>query len=77
VKHENGELRFRLSGFITNANYNTKKPTFVLFINHRSVHSSNLKKAIDEGVPGPLRPKFLLAVEEGHRPGQGDGRSDG
>lgn len=38
---------FKAQGWATNANYNIKKTTFLLFINHRCVESSNIRKAIE------------------------------
>lgn len=35
-------------GYTTNANYHVKKTTLLLFINHRSVESSNIRKAIEQ-----------------------------
>ncbi|XXG98504.1 hypothetical protein Hte_004828 [Hypoxylon texense] len=39
---------FKASGWATNANYHIKKTTLLLFINHRSVESSNIKKALEQ-----------------------------
>lgn len=39
---------FRASGWTSNANYHVKKTTILLFINHRSVESSAIKKAIEQ-----------------------------
>lgn len=39
---------FKASGWATNANYNVKKTVFLLFINHRSVESSAIKKSIEQ-----------------------------
>ena len=39
---------FRASGYATNANYSAKRTTLLLFINHRSVESSAMKKAIEQ-----------------------------
>lgn len=39
---------FKAHGWATNANYNIKKTTFLLFINHRCVESSNIRKAIEQ-----------------------------
>lgn len=39
---------FKASGYVTNANYHIKKTTFLLFINHRSVESSSIKKALEQ-----------------------------
>ncbi|XP_055592551.1 DNA mismatch repair protein Mlh1 [Uranotaenia lowii] len=41
-------LQLKVSGFITNVNFSLKKSLFVLFINHRAVESTNLKRAIDQ-----------------------------
>ncbi|KAL8814105.1 MAG: hypothetical protein Q9223_006648 [Gallowayella weberi] len=39
---------FRASGWTTNANYHVKKTTILLFINHRSVESSAIKRAVEQ-----------------------------
>ncbi|MDI1486365.1 MAG: DNA mismatch repair protein Mlh1 [Ramalina farinacea] len=39
---------FKASGWASNANYHVKKTTILLFINHRSVESSAVKKAIEQ-----------------------------
>lgn len=39
---------FSASGWTSNANYHVKKTTILLFINHRSVESSTIKKAIEQ-----------------------------
>ncbi|EGX92713.1 DNA mismatch repair protein Mlh1, putative [Cordyceps militaris CM01] len=39
---------YKASALVTNANYHIKKTTLVLFINHRSVESTNIKKAIEQ-----------------------------
>lgn len=39
---------FKASGYVTNANYHIKKTTFLLFINHRSVESTSIKKALEQ-----------------------------
>ncbi|KAH8880675.1 DNA mismatch repair protein MutL [Thozetella sp. PMI_491] len=39
---------FTAKGLATNANYNVKKTTLLLFINHRCVESSNIRKAIEQ-----------------------------
>ena len=50
VKFEvsNEKWGFKASGWTTNANYHVKKTSILLFINHRSVESSAIKKAIDQ-----------------------------
>lgn len=39
---------FKAEGLATNANYHIKKTTLLLFINHRCVESTNIKKAIEQ-----------------------------
>ena len=39
---------FTASGYTSNANYHVKKTTILLFINHRSVESSAIKKALEQ-----------------------------
>lgn len=39
---------FKAKGHATNANYHIKKTTLLLFINHRCVESTNIKKAIEQ-----------------------------
>lgn len=39
---------FTAEGWATNANYHIKKTTLLLFINHRAVESSNIKKAVEQ-----------------------------
>ncbi|CAG8497082.1 7562_t:CDS:10 [Diversispora eburnea] len=47
---------FKFNGYISNANFNLRKMTFLLFINHRAVESSALKRTI-EGVYETYLPK--------------------
>ncbi|XP_053374339.1 DNA mismatch repair protein Mlh1-like [Mercenaria mercenaria] len=67
VDHTDEKLSYRLHGFVTNANYNVKKGTFLLFINHRLVESSSLKKAIDmvyqAYLPKHTHPFLYLSLE--------------
>jgi DNA mismatch repair protein MLH1 len=49
-------LKFKAKGFMTNVNYNVKKFNFLLFINHRLVESTALKRSI-EMVYGSYLPK--------------------
>ncbi|KAL8765637.1 MAG: hypothetical protein Q9209_007369 [Squamulea sp. 1 TL-2023] len=44
----NQKWGFKASGWTSNANYHVKKTTILLFINHRSVESSAVKKAIEQ-----------------------------
>ncbi|PQE10261.1 hypothetical protein CJF32_00000803 [Rutstroemia sp. NJR-2017a WRK4] len=39
---------FKANGWTTNANYHVKRTTLLLFINHRSVESTNIRKAIEQ-----------------------------
>lgn len=39
---------FKAEGLATNANYNIKKTTLLLFINHRCVESTNIRKAVEQ-----------------------------
>lgn len=39
---------FKASGLVTNANYHIKKTTLILFINHRCVESTNIKKSVEQ-----------------------------
>ncbi|CAD6582696.1 MAG: DNA mismatch repair protein [Alectoria sarmentosa] len=43
-----GKWGLEASGWTSNANYHVKKTTLLLFINHRSVESSAIKKAIEQ-----------------------------
>ena len=45
---EDDKWGFKVSGWTSNANYSVKKTTILLFINHRSVESSTIKKAIEQ-----------------------------
>ncbi|XP_066483853.1 DNA mismatch repair protein Mlh1 isoform X2 [Tiliqua scincoides] len=47
VDYEDAVLALKVKGYVTNANYSVKKCTFLLFINHRLVESSALRKAIE------------------------------
>ncbi len=56
IEKEDKALKFNLKGYVTKPNYNVKKFTFLLFINHRLVESSALKRSI-ESVYGQYLPK--------------------
>ncbi|XP_040577146.1 DNA mismatch repair protein Mlh1 [Lepeophtheirus salmonis] len=43
---DDSEFQFKAQGFVSNANYNLKKFTMLLFINHRLVDSSAIRKAL-------------------------------
>ncbi|KAK2011515.1 DNA mismatch repair protein MutL [Colletotrichum eremochloae] len=59
--------RFKATGWATNANYNIKKTTFLLFINHRCVESTSIKKALEQlyssFLPKGGRPFIYLSLE--------------
>ncbi|KAJ6134007.1 hypothetical protein N7523_000329 [Penicillium sp. IBT 18751x] len=42
------KLGFRASGLVTNANYHVKKTVILLFINHRAVESTAIKRAVEQ-----------------------------
>ena len=48
VKVSNDKWGFEAEGLVTNANYHIKKTTLLLFINHRSVESTTIKKAVEQ-----------------------------
>ncbi|XP_067650587.1 DNA mismatch repair protein Mlh1-like [Haliotis asinina] len=47
VSNEEKHLAYKMHGFVSNANYSMKKGTLLLFINHRLVDSTSLRKALD------------------------------
>ncbi|GFS07041.1 DNA mismatch repair protein Mlh1 [Elysia marginata] len=47
VNHEDKSLGFAMKALVTNANYSVKKSIFLLFINHRLVDSTSLRKALE------------------------------
>ncbi|KAF2488128.1 hypothetical protein BDY17DRAFT_243955 [Neohortaea acidophila] len=63
----NSQYGFKVDGLVSNANYHGKRTTFLLFINHRSVDSSNMKKAIDQTysmfLPKGGKPFTYLSLE--------------
>ncbi|KAL7034711.1 hypothetical protein ACKWTF_008070 [Chironomus riparius] len=61
-------LKFKMEGCISNANYSGKKGQFLLFINHRLVESKNLKKAIFDDLyrtvlPNTVQPFIYMSIE--------------
>ncbi|XP_013404163.1 DNA mismatch repair protein Mlh1 [Lingula anatina] len=67
VHHEDSKLTFKVDGYISNANYSVKKCIFLLFINHRLVDSSALRKAIEAVyvayLPKNMHPFIYLSLE--------------
>ncbi|KAJ3404699.1 DNA mismatch repair protein [Chytriomyces hyalinus] len=47
ISQSNPGLDVELHALVSNANYNMKKMAFLLFINHRLVESTNIKRAVD------------------------------
>ncbi|CAH2059384.1 unnamed protein product, partial [Iphiclides podalirius] len=47
IKLDDTTLKMSLHGYVTNVNYSHKKGTMLLFINHRLVDSSSIRKAVD------------------------------
>ncbi|XP_048367710.1 DNA mismatch repair protein Mlh1 [Sphaerodactylus townsendi] len=64
---EDATLAFKMMGYVTNANYSVKKCTFLLFINHRLVESSALRKAIETVyaayLPKNMHPFLYISLE--------------
>ena len=44
---QDDDYGFKANGWVSNANYHVKRTAFLLFINHRAVESSVIKKAIE------------------------------
>ena len=53
---QDSKLGFRSSGLATNANYHVKKTGLLLFINHRAVESTAIKRAVEQTY-SPFLPK--------------------
>ncbi|PTB45480.1 hypothetical protein M441DRAFT_130772 [Trichoderma asperellum CBS 433.97] len=58
---------FSANGYVTNANYHIKKTTLLLFINHRCVESTTMKKALEQTysvfLPKGGHPFIYLSLE--------------
>ncbi|CAH1258371.1 MLH1 [Branchiostoma lanceolatum] len=67
VKCNDSRLAFSMKGHISNANYSTKKFIFLLFINHRLVDSTALRKALEAVystyLPKNMHPFVYMSVE--------------
>ncbi|CAN9500004.1 unnamed protein product [Ophioblennius macclurei] len=61
------KLAYKMKGYISNANYSVKKCILILFINHRLVESSALKKAVETVyaayLPKNTHPFLYLSLE--------------
>ncbi|ORY04078.1 MutL-like protein 1, colon cancer, nonpolyposis type 2 [Basidiobolus meristosporus CBS 931.73] len=47
LKYKSDNLEFEVDGWVSNANYNAKKMTMLLFINHRAVENISIKRAVE------------------------------
>ncbi|KAF2739070.1 DNA mismatch repair protein mutL [Polyplosphaeria fusca] len=67
LKAENERWGFKCEGWVSNANYNAKRTTLLLFINHRSVEASAIKKALEQTytnfLPKGGHPFLYLSLE--------------
>ncbi|XP_037533890.1 DNA mismatch repair protein Mlh1 [Nematolebias whitei] len=67
VSCEDQKLAFKMKGYVSNANYFMKKCVLVLFINHRLVESSALKKVLETVyaayLPKNTHPFLYLSLE--------------
>ncbi|KAN0081071.1 hypothetical protein V8E54_004275 [Elaphomyces granulatus] len=61
------KLGFHASGLVTNANHHVKRTVVLLFINHRSVESSAIRKAVEQlysnFLPKGGHPFFYISLE--------------
>lgn len=64
---DNRQYGFKATALVSNANYSGKKTNLLLFINHRSVESSSIKKAVDQTyamfLPKGGKPFVYLSLE--------------
>lgn len=63
----NDQYGFKTDALVSNANHSAKRTTFLLFINHRSVESSAIKKAVEQTyaafLPKGGKPFVYLSLE--------------
>ncbi|KAK5117241.1 hypothetical protein LTR62_005858 [Meristemomyces frigidus] len=63
----NEQYGFKADGLVSNANYSGKRTTLLLFINHRSVESSAIKRAVEQTysmfLPKGGKPFVYLSLE--------------
>ncbi|KAK3706917.1 DNA mismatch repair protein Mlh1 [Vermiconidia calcicola] len=63
----NEQYGFKTDGLVSSANHSAKKTTFLLFINHRAVESTAIKKAIEQTystfLPKGGKPFVYLSLE--------------
>ncbi|XP_058035857.1 DNA mismatch repair protein Mlh1 isoform X3 [Ahaetulla prasina] len=64
---EDATLAFKMKGLVTNANYSLKKCIFLLFVNHRLVESTALRRAIETiyaaYLPKSMCPFLYISLE--------------
>ncbi|TRY77943.1 hypothetical protein TCAL_10900 [Tigriopus californicus] len=64
---DSARLKFKMSGWITNVNYNCKKFNFLLFINHRLVDHAGLKRSLqmvyNAYLPKGTHPFIYMSLE--------------
>ena len=67
VTRDNERFAFKMHAYISNANYSVKKLQFLLFINHRLVDSSALRKAVqalyEAYIPKNSHPFVYVSLE--------------
>lgn len=67
IKAQSERWGFTATGYVSNANYSVKRTTILLFINHRSVDSSAIKKAVEQTystfLPKGGHPFIYLSLE--------------
>ncbi|XP_023331034.1 DNA mismatch repair protein Mlh1 isoform X2 [Eurytemora carolleeae] len=66
-KLEDSRYKFQVKGWVSNVNYSVKKMVFLLFINHRLVDSTALRKSIEtvyaSYLPKGMSPFIYLSLE--------------
>ncbi|SMR58568.1 unnamed protein product [Zymoseptoria tritici ST99CH_1A5] len=67
IRVENDQYGFKAEGLVSNSNHSGKRTTMLLFINHRSVDSSIIKKAVEQTyqafLPKGAKPFLYLSLE--------------
>lgn len=67
LKVEDDRWGFKCDGWVSNANHTSKRTNMLLFINHRSVESTVIKKSVEQTyaqfLPKGAHPFFYLSLE--------------
>ncbi|OXA37201.1 DNA mismatch repair protein Mlh1 [Folsomia candida] len=67
VSCDDSVTKFKMQGYVSNVNYSTKKSMFTLFINHRLVDSTGLRKSVEavysNYLPKGMHPFAYLSIE--------------